>query len=40
LNLLPAAVSKFDTLVELLAKWNRVYNLTARRNEDTWVSHH
>jgi len=40
LSLSPAAVSKFDTLVELLAKWNRVYNLTARRNEDTWVSHH
>ncbi len=40
LNLSLAAVSKFDILVELLAKWNRVYNLTARRNEDTWVSHH
>lgn len=40
LTLSPAAVSKFNILVELLAKWNRVYNLTARRSEDTWVSHH
>jgi len=40
LKLSPAALSKFNILVELLAKWNRVYNLTARRNEDTWVSHH
>lgn len=40
LILSPAALSKFNILVELLAKWNRVYNLTARRNEDTWVSHH
>ena len=40
LILSPAAVSKFNLLVQLLAKWNRVYNLTARRNEDMWVSNH
>jgi len=36
----PSAISKFDILVKLLAKWNRVYNLTARRSEELWVSHH
>lgn len=40
LALAPSAVGKFNILVQLLAKWNRVYNLTARRSEETWVSHH
>lgn len=40
LTLSPAAVSKLTVLMQLLAKWNRVYNLTALRDEETWVSHH
>lgn len=26
--------------LQLLAKWNRVYNLTALRNSDEWITHH
>ncbi len=40
LTLSPAALGKFNLLLQLLAKWNRVYNLTALPEEDMWVSHH
>lgn len=40
LTLSPLAVSKLNVLMQLLAKWNRVYNLTALREEKTWVSYH
>lgn len=31
---------KLLTYLQLLAKWNRVYNLTALRHPDEWVTHH
>lgn len=34
------ACSRLDAYLRLLAKWNRVYNLTAIRGEDKYVSHH
>ena len=40
LSLPPLAVSKFAVLMSLLAKWNRVYNLTSQVDEDKWVSNH
>ena len=40
LTLSAPAVGKLDLLMQLLAKWNRVYNLTAIRDETKWVSHH
>jgi 16S rRNA (guanine527-N7)-methyltransferase len=36
----PSAAGKFGILMNLLAKWNRVYNLTALPDEKAWVSHH
>jgi 16S rRNA (guanine527-N7)-methyltransferase len=40
LTLSAPAVGKLDLLMQLLAKWNRVYNLTAIRDDTKWVSHH
>ena len=40
LNLSPLAVEHLHSLLQLLAKWNRVYNLTSLREEAKWVSHH
>ena len=40
LNLSSSAVDQLDALLRLLAKWNRVYNLTALPDEAKWVSHH
>lgn len=34
------ACSRLETYLSLLTKWNRVYNLTAIRGEDKYVSHH
>jgi 16S rRNA (guanine527-N7)-methyltransferase len=34
------AMDQLASYLELLAKWNRVYNLTAIRDEATLVSHH
>lgn len=34
------ACSRLEAYLGLLAKWNRVYNLTAIRGEDKFVSHH
>lgn len=34
------ACSRLDAYLGLLAKWNRVYNLTAIRGEEKFVSHH
>ena len=36
----PAAQNKLLAYLELMAKWNRVYNLTALRNPREWVTHH
>ncbi len=36
----PAAQDKLLAYLELMAKWNRVYNLTALRNPGEWVTHH
>ena len=36
----PAAQEKMLAYLELMAKWNRVYNLTALRNPAEWVTHH
>jgi 16S rRNA (guanine527-N7)-methyltransferase len=36
----PATQQKLLAYLELLAKWNRVYNLTALRNPGEWVTHH
>jgi len=36
----PAAQEKLLAYLELMAKWNRVYNLTALRNPGEWVTHH
>jgi 16S rRNA (guanine527-N7)-methyltransferase len=35
-----AAQEKLLAYLELLAKWNRVYNLTALRNPGEWLTHH
>ncbi len=40
LNLTPAQVDTLHAYLELLAKWNKVYNLTAVRDEAKMVSHH
>jgi len=40
LSLPDEAVRKLLAYVELLAKWNRTYNLTALRDPDRMVSHH
>ena len=40
LDLSSTAVGQLDQLLRLLAKWNRVYNLTALPDEKKWVSHH
>ena len=36
----PSASGKLRVLMDLLAKWNRVYNLTGLPDEGAWVSHH
>ena len=36
----PAAQDRLLAYLELMAKWNRVYNLTALRNPGEWVTHH
>jgi 16S rRNA (guanine527-N7)-methyltransferase len=40
LHLPAAAPDQFAALLQLLGKWNRVYNLTALRDEQELVSHH
>lgn len=40
LELSPEATRKLLAYVELLAKWNRTYNLTAIREPERMVSHH
>jgi 16S rRNA (guanine527-N7)-methyltransferase len=40
LELSADAVAQLDELLQLLAKWNRVYNLTAISTDDKLVSHH
>jgi 16S rRNA (guanine527-N7)-methyltransferase len=40
LRLPPSATERLMEYLTLLAKWNRVYNLTAIREEIKWVSHH
>lgn len=40
LHLSSSAVDQLDAMLGLLAKWNRVYNLTALPDEAKWVSHH
>ena len=40
LNLSSSAVDRLGALLSLLAKWNRVYNLTGMPEEAKWVSHH
>lgn len=40
LQLSSQAVSQLTSLLQLLAKWNRVYNLTSLSAEEKWVSHH
>ena len=39
-NLPMDAVARLERLLQLLAKWNRVYNLTSLRETELWVSHH
>lgn len=36
----PEAQKKLLAYLELMAKWNRVYNLTALRNPSEWVTNH
>ena len=36
----PETQKKLLAHLELMAKWNRVYNLTALRNPGEWVTHH
>lgn len=36
----PDTQKKLLAYLELMAKWNRVYNLTALRNPGEWVTHH
>lgn len=40
LELDPAVQQKLLAYLELMAKWNRVYNLTALRKPGEWVTHH
>ena len=40
LTLPESAFSQLDDYITLLAKWNRVYNLTAIQGEEKFVSHH
>ncbi len=40
LDVNPEAQEKLLAYLELMAKWNRVYNLTALRNPGEWVTHH
>ena len=40
LELEVSAVDRLMSLMQLLAKWNRVYNLTSLATEEKWVSHH
>ena len=40
LQLQERALQQFEDYLELLAKWNKVYNLTAIRESSKWVSHH
>jgi len=40
LSLSPQAIDQLGALLQLLAKWNRVYNLTSLRDEKELVSHH
>jgi 16S rRNA (guanine527-N7)-methyltransferase len=40
LALPPGAEEKLEAYLALLAKWNRVYNLTAIRDADQMVTHH
>ncbi len=40
LDVNPDAQEKLLAYLELMAKWNRVYNLTALRNPGEWVTHH
>ncbi len=35
-----AKQQKLLTYLQLMAKWNRVYNLTALRSPNEWVTHH
>ena len=36
----PEAVARLLQYLDLLAKWNRIYNLTAIHDRTRWVSHH
>jgi 16S rRNA (guanine527-N7)-methyltransferase len=36
----PETQKKLLAYLELMAKWNRVYNLTALRNPSEWLTHH
>lgn len=40
LEINPAVQQKLLAYLELMSKWNRVYNLTALRNPAEWVTHH
>jgi len=40
LEINPEAQQKMLAYLELMAKWNRVYNLTALRNPPEWITHH
>jgi 16S rRNA (guanine527-N7)-methyltransferase len=40
LDLPPDAQEKILAFLQLLARWNRVYNLTARRSAQEWMTHH
>lgn len=40
LDINPDAQKQLLAYLELMAKWNRVYNLTALRNPGEWVTHH
>jgi 16S rRNA (guanine527-N7)-methyltransferase len=40
LDVNPEVQEKLLAYLELMAKWNRVYNLTALRNPGEWVTHH
>jgi len=40
LALPPSTTERLLDYLALLAKWNRVYNLTAIREETKWISHH
>lgn len=40
LNLPSTTQDKILAFLQLLARWNRVYNLTARRSPREWMTHH